>query len=139
LSEQKERYNYKEQKKIDDAYLKKHYYNWEQDPRHLKKDGNIPDGRCFHCGRIFLNAEHAIVFCRDCHRAMSHCNDGPDHDFDSFGRKVQIMVNKETKETKTINFLAKRDSQIPVPFEFEAEYFGDKSQGSFKTAMGKPL
>ena len=56
--------------KMNHKYLKETQYNWTKDPRKLKIDHNgimeIPEGRCFHCGRIFLNAEHAIVYCKLC-------------------------------------------------------------------------
>lgn len=126
---------------MDNGYLKKNRYDWERDPRHLKiKSGKLmllPAGRCACCGRLFLNAENAIVYCRDCDKAMSTCHDGPDHDFDTFANKI------EYKDGRKIKLTARREVRTPIEFDKEHEYFDKNSllkeaeQPHFTTAAGK--
>ena len=123
---------------MNHKYLKETQYSWEKDPRKLKIDGSIPESRCFHCARIFLNADHAISFCRDCDKAMSICRDGPDHDYDSWGNNVEMKNGGKIKLT------ARREVRSPIDFDKEHEYFDKNNKGPaelphFVTASGKIL
>lgn len=132
---------------MDKQYLDEIRYSWDIDPKHLKIDGLMPDSRCLVCGRIFLNAEKAIVFCKVCDKAMSICKDGSDHDFDTWG--VKIKVRDPTKadlpkeeQIKTINLIARREIRTPIEFNEEGKYFNKNNKGPeeephFVTAAGK--
>lgn len=111
---------------MDRKYLKQNQYSWDQDPRKLRVNDLIPDTRCCHCGRIFLNAKYGIFFCRLCDEAMSVCKDGPKHDYDSF-----LNAKKA---------LAERDLRVPIDFDEEKFYFnknGKQEEPHFITAAGK--
>ena len=103
---------------MNKKYLDGIRYNWELDNRKLKIDGQIPDARCLCCGRIFLNADHAIVFCKLCDQAMSICRDGYEHDFDTWGNKIEF------KDGSKIKLTARREVRTPIDFdkEHDSEY-----------------
>lgn len=134
---------------MDHKYLKATQYSWDKDPRHLKIKKHdlmiIPDGRCIHCGRIFLNGGYGVAFCRDCDIAMSTNPMGPEHDFDTWGNKIKIkdpMSGKEEKKTIEIILTARREIRAPIDFDKESEYFdknnkGPAEQPHFTTAAGK--
>jgi hypothetical protein len=130
---------------MDKEYLNKMRYDWTRDPRKLKVNMNgymmVPDGRCFCCGRIFLNAEFNIAYCRDCDKAMSTNPLGPDHDFDTWGNKIKIkdVANSTDKEKKTLTIIltARREVRIPIDFDKEHEYF-DRSKSKSKSKDDKP-
>ena len=128
-------------KLMNHKYLKETQYNWTKDPRKLKINQNeimvIPEARCFHCGRIFLNADHAIVYCRDCDKAMSVCKDGYNHDFDTWGNKIEF------KDGSKIKLTGRREVRTPIEFIDEPKYFDKnnktKEEPHFVTAAGKIL
>jgi hypothetical protein len=115
-------------------------YHWEKDPRKLRviRAGlkTVPDGRCYHCGRIFLNGTLYTAYCRECDEQMSISVISPDHDFDSCGR----IIHGQTKEgiSVHIDFIGRRDTRIPIEFDEEHFYF-ERKNSNFKTATGKPL
>lgn len=133
---------------MDHKYLKETQYNWDRDPRHLKIKKHdlmiIPDGRCIHCGRIFLNGGYGVAFCRDCDIAMSTNPMGPEHDFDTWGNKIKIKdpeSSKEEKKTISIVLTARRQIRGPIDFDKEHEYFdrsgNNKDEPHFITGAGK--
>lgn len=138
---------------MNKQYLDSHRYNWTKDLRKLKVNVEgymmIPDGRCFCCGRIFLNAEINIAYCRDCDKAMSTNPLGSDHDFDTWGNKIKIKdpamsdLPKQQQIPRTIILTARREVRAPIDFDKEHEYFdrNNKSGGDdrphFVTAAGK--
>lgn len=130
---------------MDKEYLDKIRYDWTRDPRHLKiEDENkimiIPDGRCFCCARIFLNAQIGISYCKECDKAMSMNPLGVDHDYDSFGPRIKVK-DKDTGQIKTINLLSQREIRSPIRFSAEHLYFDKnnktKDEPHFVTAAGK--
>jgi len=131
---------------MDKQYLKETQYNWDIDPKHLRIDGLLPDSRCMHCGRIFLNAQIGISFCRNCDKSMSINPLGSDHDYDSFGTRIVVKdpskahLPKE-QQTKTINLLVQREIRSPIDFDKEHLYFDknnkSKEEPHFITAAGR--
>jgi len=115
-------------------------YDWDNDPRHLRVDGELPAGRCFCCGRIFLNAQTAISYCRECDYAMSMSHLGPSHDFDTFGPRIKVK-DKDTGQIKSINLLSQREIRSPIRFSEEHLYFDKNNKNHeephFITAAGK--
>ena len=135
---------------MDKEYLKESQYDWENDPRHLKVNTygimRLPEGRCVHCARIFLNAEINIAYCKLCDCAMSMNPLGPEHDFDTWGNKIKIKdpaSTKEEKKTFTIILTARRHIRTPIDFDEESKYFNRNKKEAvvdephFTTAAGK--
>jgi hypothetical protein len=109
---------------MNQKYLNDMRYSWENDPRKIKVNDSIPNGRCFHCGRIMLNASRIDAFCRDCHKAMSVARDGPEHDYDNLMNGKEAYAHRETLE--------------PVDFDME-EGFRRAQKSNFRTGTGKPV
>jgi len=106
----------------------------------------IPDGRCFCCARIFLNAQIGISYCKECDKAMSMNPLGVDHDYDSFGPRIVVKDSSKAhlpkdQQTKNVNLLSQREIRSPIDFDKEYQYFyrpgSDKEPPHFVTAAGR--
>jgi hypothetical protein len=53
------------------------HYNWTEDPKGYKVNGNIPKGRCFHCASYYANWYQGSAFCNRCYFEMTLDNSEP--------------------------------------------------------------